>query len=348
MIESLLKKLKDEKGSDLHILTNSPAHIRIDGNLIPFGSPITSTAIKTIVKDVLLQDQSKFNKFLEEKELDFSFSTNFGRFRTNISIEKGSISIVFRYISENAPSLDDLKSPKILKEIISNNKGLILVTGPTGTGKTTTIAALINEINENESKKIITIEDPIEYIHKPKKSIIAQRAVGVDTHSFEEGLRRVLRQDPDVILVGEIRDKMSAEIALKAASTGHLVLSTLHTNSASETIGRIVDLFHHEEAQKVRELLSSTIISIISQELIPKIDGGRIAVEEILYNNIDIARLIRENKLNEIYSYMQSSLTHKGFTQTQRLKELIHNFDITHDMGLKFAHHKDEFKRMDF
>lgn len=346
IIIELLQILVKEKGSDLHLLTNTPICIRKNGELLKISEPMTKSEINSMIKLELLKDEKIFNKFIKEKEYDYSFSVkNLGRFRVNLSIEKNSIAGVFRYIPEHIPSLEQLKSPDILNKIISNNKGLVLVTGPTGTGKSTTLAAMINEINITQAKKIITIEDPIEFIHQSKKSIIAQRSVGFDTNSFADGLKHILRQDPDIILIGEIRDKISAEIAIKAASTGHLVFSTLHTNSASETILRILDMFSFEEAKNIKEQLATNLIAIISQELVPKIDNGRIAVEEILYNNEDIKDLIRKERFSDIYSYMQSNDNHLGFTQTQRLQQLINEHEITMEIGLKYSHHKEEFKR---
>jgi len=337
-LEELLKTIKDYNASDLHLNVDSEPQLRIDGILSPLTLPkLTKEDTINLCYSILTQKQKATLK--EELELDFSFEiANVARFRANYYYERECLAAVFRIIPKKPLSLDELKAPLIFKELIKKEKGLILVTGPTGSGKSTTLAAMINEINEMYYKHILTIEDPIEFIHQHKKSLISQREVGRDTKSFLKALRSALREDPDVILIGEMRDKETIEAAITAAETGHLVLGTLHTNSAIQTISRIINVFPANEQTQIRTQLSMTLNAIIAQVLIPKIRGGRIAAYEIMINNSAIANLIRENKIAQIYSQMQlnQNLT-KMQTMNQVLAEYVKKRLITKEAAMAYT-----------
>jgi len=293
-LEQLLKSIKDYNASDLHLNVNSEPQLRIDGKLTPLNLPkLTKEDTINLCYSVLTEKQKVILE--EELELDFSFEIpNVARFRANYYYEREHLAAAFRIIPQRPFTLDELKAPLIFKELIKKEKGLILVTGPTGSGKSTTLAAMINEINEIYHKHILTIEDPIEFVHQHKKSLISQREVGRDTKSFLRALKSALREDPDVILIGEMRDKETIGAAITAAETGHLVFGTLHTNSAVQTINRIIDIFPADEQDQVRTQLSMAINAIIAQVLLPKIGGGRIAAHEIMINNPAISNLIRK------------------------------------------------------
>jgi twitching motility protein PilT len=257
------------------------------------------------------------------------------------------IACAFRIIPTIIPSLDDLNAKKIFKEIIKREKGLILVTGPTGSGKSTTLAAMLNEVNMNEARHIITVEDPVEFVHTNKKSLFSQRNVGSDTKSFSAALKYALRQDPDVILIGEMRDRETISAALTAAETGHLVFGTLHTNSAPSTVNRIIDVFSGEEQPQVRAQLSTSLVAVISQALLPKIGGGRIAAQEIMITNPAIANLIREDKVHQMYSQMQLNQQGTGMTtQTQEIVEFLRKKLISKDIAMQYSNKPDELQRV--
>lgn len=305
LFEELLKKAREQRASDIHLVCRELPVFRINGKINFIGNEIIDKAFLSLVVDIVLSDEEK-NIFNYEKELDCSFEDREGlRYRVNFHHEKDNIGISMRLISEINRSIDDLGLPKILKTLIENKKGLILITGPSGSGKSTTLAALIEELNNNRSLNIITLEDPIEYIFKSKKSLIRQREIGRDTNSFVQGLKSVLRQDPDIIMVGELRDKESIGAALTAAETGHLVLGTLHTNSASESITRITDIFSSDEQNEIRLKLSSTLKGIISQRLINSITEERIGAYEILISNSAVSNLILNNKINQLNSIIE-------------------------------------------
>ena len=250
----------------------------------------------------------------------------------------GDLAAAFRIIPIDIPSLDDLKAPTIFKEVVKHEKGMILVTGPTGSGKSTTLAAMLNEINEKERKHIITVEDPVEFVHTNKKALFSHRNIGTDTHSYANALKFALREDPDIILVGEMRDRETISIAITAAETGHLVFGTLHTNSAMQTINRIIDSFDGGEQLQVRNMLSVSLTAVISQSLLPKLGGGRIAIHEILLNNNAVANLIRENKVHQIYSQMQLNQQSTGMiTQTQAMVKAIRANQISKDTAFRYS-----------
>ncbi len=345
-IHTLLKNVVVHGASDLHLVSRSEPQIRIDGKLIPLNlATLDGKKIEEMCY-ALITDKQK--KHLEEnKEVDFAFAIpNVGRFRGNYYYTLGNeLAAAFRIIPTQIPSLDDLGAPDIFKEIVKREKGLILVTGPTGSGKSTTLSALLNEININEHKHIITVEDPVEFIHDNKKSLFSHRNVGEDTKSFASALKYAMREDPDIILIGEMRDKETIEAALTAAETGHLVFGTLHTNSAVQTINRIVDTFEGAEQQQVTNMLSVSLTAVISQMLLPKIGGGRVVAQEIMINNHAIANLIREKKLHQVYSQMQLNQAQTGMiTQTQSLEALLKRNFITRDDAMRISTQPDELR----
>lgn len=345
-IQKLLKSVVAYKASDLHLVTRSEPQVRIDGKLVPLNLPVlTGEDIEEMSYSLLTEKQKK--AFEEEWELDFSIVIpDVGRFRANYYRTLGDIACAFRIIPIEIPSLDQLNAKSIFKEIIKREKGLILVTGPTGSGKSTTLAAMLNEINMTESKHVITVEDPVEFIHQNKKCLFSHRNIGTDTGSFASALKFAMREDPDVILIGEMRDKETIEAALTAAETGHLVFGTLHTNSAPQTINRIIDVFAGDEQPQVRAQLSTSLISVISQALLPKIGGGRIAAQEVFITNPAIANLIREDKVHQLYSQMQLNQQGTGMiTQTQELEDFLRKKIITKESAMQYANRPDELMR---
>ncbi len=345
-MNTLLKNVVAHGASDLHLVSRSEPQIRIDGKLVPLNLAILDGKKIEEMCYTLITDKQK--KHLEEnKEVDFAIAIpNVGRFRGNYYYTfNNELAAAFRIIPTDIPSLDDLKSPDIYKEIIKREKGLILVTGPTGSGKSTTLSALLNEINLTEHKHIITVEDPVEFIHQNKKSLFSHRNVGEDTKSFSSALKYAMREDPDIILIGEMRDKETIEAALTAAETGHLVFGTLHTNSAVQTINRIIDTFEGSEQQQIANMLSISLTAVISQMLLPKNGGGRTVAKEIMINNHAIGNLIREQKLHQVYSQMQLNQTATGMmTQTQDLELLVKKNIVKKDDALRISTQPDELK----
>ncbi len=298
-IRGYLKRMIDAGGSDLHVKSNSVVRARINGDIIPLSGEILSKEdALTFAKELL---RGRFNEFVKNKELDLVYPFDeTTRFRVNIFFQMDGVSAVFRVIPVKILSIEDLQLPEVVRKFTDVERGLVLVTGVTGSGKSTTLAAIINEINWKKRRHIITIEDPIEFVHKDRKCIVNQRSIGQDTHNFSSALRAALRQDPDIILVGEMRDLETIEIALHAADTGHLVFSTLHTLDAKETINRIISMFPGEEQNRVRLTLSSVLQGIISQRLIPTLDGKRTAAVEVLVRTPRIEQLIMEGRDVEI------------------------------------------------
>ncbi len=346
-IKKLLKSVLAYKASDLHLVSNSEPQIRIDGRLVALNLPILDgDSISEMAYALLTEKQKK--DFEERDELDFAVMIpNIGRFRCNYYKTMGDIACAFRIIPIDILSLDELNSKQMFKELVKREKGLILVTGPTGSGKTTTLAAMLNEINITEKKHIITIEDPVEFVHKNKKSLFSQRNVGTDTNSFSMALKYSLRQDPDVILIGEMRDKETISAALTAAETGHIVFATLHTNSAPQTINRIIDVFNGDEQPQIRAQLSTSLVAVISQALLPRIGGGRVAIQEILITNPAVANLIREDKIHQIYSQMQLNQQSTNMTtQTQELIELLRKKVITKESAITYSNRPEELSKM--
>ncbi len=342
-LDKILQTVTAYKASDLHLVAGSEPQIRIAGKLTPLDiEKLDQPTLQSLCYSVINDNQKKH--FEEFKELDFTFLLKgVGRFRANYYFQRGSVAAAFRIIPEYIPTLDDIGAPSIFRELTRHEKGLILVTGPTGSGKSTTLAAMINEINQNENKHIITIEDPIEFNHEHIKSVISQRNVGEDTNSFASALKYAMREDPDVILVGEMRDVETIRAAVTAAETGHLVFATVHTNSAIQTINRIVIVFPAEDQALLRTQISMSLTAIISQTLVPTIDGGRVAVHEILISNPAIANLIREDKAHQIYSQLQLNQSKTGMqTQAQVLIDFVKSRIITKDDALRFASNQEE------
>lgn len=301
----LLEALVTQDGSDLHISVNSPPRFRIHGKLHPLKTgSLSNQDSSDLCYSVLNEEQKKI--FESEREIDFSFSIqNVGRFRANVFLQKETIAGVFRSIPINIKSLEELGLPIVLKTLADMPRGLVLVTGPTGSGKSTTLAAMVDHINTSRRDHIVTIEDPIEFLHQSKSCLINQREVGADTKSFLRALKSVLRQDPDVVLIGELRDLESTMRAVTVAETGHLVLGTLHTNSAITSLNRMIDIFPSEQQPMIRTQISLNLNAVVSQLLLPTIEGRRALAMEIMIPNIGIRNLIRENKIHQIYSTMQ-------------------------------------------
>jgi len=347
VLNDLLNLVIDNDASDLHLTVGSPPVIRVDGELITTDLDVLAPMdTRSLIYSMLTSEQQK--EFEETLELDLSYSVHgFGRFRVNVYKQRGCIGAAFRVIPSKIPSIDELHLPNKVSEFARLPKGLVLVTGPTGSGKSTSLAALLNIVNNERRSHIITIEDPIEYLHYHKKSIINQRELGVDTYSFGEALRHVLRQDPDVVLIGEMRDLETVESALTLAETGHLVLATLHTTDAPQTINRIVDIFPSHQQQQVRTQLSFVLQAIVAQQLIPLASGkGRIPATELLMNTSAVQNLIRESKIHQLYTVMQTSQNLGMRTFEQSLSELYTKGAITLEAALSRTLYPDELKRM--
>jgi twitching motility protein PilT len=347
-LHDMLKELIERGGSDLHITTNSPPQVRVDGQLFALDMPpLNPVETKQLCYSVLTETQK--HKFEEENELDLSFGVKgLSRFRSNVFLQRGAVAGVFRTIPFKILTFDELGLPPIVSDLCCKPRGLVLVTGPTGSGKSTTLASMIDKINCERHDHIVTIEDPIEYLHPHKNCLVNQREVGSDTRSFKHALKYVLRQDPDVVLVGEMRDLETIEAALTLAETGHLCFATLHTNSCVQTINRIVDVFPPYQQTQVRAQLSFSLEAVLSQTLIPRASGkGRILALEVMIPNPAIRNLIREDKLHQIYSQMQVGQDKFGMqTMNQSLFSLHQRRMITLDDALGRSTDPDELKQM--
>lgn len=347
-IHQLLKTMVEQGASDLHITTASPPQLRIDGHMVPMKlPPLQPAETKQLCYSILTEQQKK--KFEEENELDLSFGVKgLARFRGNVFIQRGALAGVFRLIPYKISTFEELSLPSVVKDIARKPRGLVLVTGPTGSGKSTTLAAIIDFINNERSEHIITIEDPVEFLHPHKKCLVNQREIGSDTQSFKKALKYILRQDPDVVLVGELRDLETIEAALTIAETGHLCFATLHTNGCVQSINRIVDVFPTHQQQQVRTQLSFVLEGVLSQTLVSMAQGkGRALALEVMVPNMAIRALIRDDKVHQIYSQMQMGQDKYGMqTMNQSLFMLYHSRKITLDMAMSRSSDPEELKQM--
>lgn len=346
-IELLLEEVIKKKGSDLHLQVGLPPMLRVDGALAAVtGAPIlTEESLESLVFAILDDEQKQI--LLKDKEFDFSFAFgDLGRFRVNAFHERGNIAAALRLIPNEILSTQQLGLPKTIEKFADYPRGLVLVTGPTGSGKSTTLASLVNKINTERAAHIVTIEDPIEYTHKSNKSVIVQREVHYDTYSFSAALRSSLRQDPDVVLIGEMRDLETIAAAITIAETGHLVFATLHTNSAAQSIDRMVDVFPPHQQPQIRAQLSNILMAICSQRLIPTIGGGRVAAAEILIATPAVRNIIREGKSHQLDAVIQTGAEFGMQSLDKTLVGLIHAGTITYDEARNFAVDLDELDRL--
>ena len=343
-IDEFLTKVVKLGGSDAHLKVGMPPGIRIAGEIMPQGDQkLYPDETRQIARDLL--DQIKWEEFEECGDLDCSYSVpGAARFRVNVMRQRGSISIVLRVIPEKIPTFEQLGLPDICKQLAAKPRGLVLVTGPTGSGKSTTLAAMIDLINRTEQAHVLTMEDPIEFLHLDNKCYINQREIGADTANFNEALRRALRQDPDVILIGEMRDLETISLAVTAAETGHLVFGTLHTTSAVKTVDRMVNVFPHEQQTQIRMQLAGTLQGIISQTLIPRVQGGRVAALEILLATDAVRAMVRENKTAQILSSMQTGKKYGMQTLEDHLNILVQTKAITREEALMRANSPDAIR----
>ncbi len=351
IIEDLLKEVIECGGSDLHISASLPPIKRVDGKLIRMEyQPLTSDQVEQLLFPMMSNDQRR--RLEQDWELDFSYGIKgMGRFRVNFYKDKGSYAAAFRSINSEAPTLENMGMPPIVTEIAQKPRGLVLVTGPTGSGKSTTLAAMIDYINRTRAEHILTIEDPIEFVHKSKLSVIHQRELGMDTRTFANALKSALREDPDIILVGEMRDHETIALALTAAETGHLVFGTLHTSSASQTIDRIIDVFPQGQQQQIRVQLANSLVAVFAQTLLPKQlpDGtskGRVMAQEIMIVTPAVSNLIREAKAAQIYSTIQTSTEYGMQTLEAALAKLVNDGLVTVENAMAKSSKPAELQRL--
>lgn len=341
-IEEMLKVAKNAGASDLHITVGVPPKMRVNGQLITmdYGRMLPPDTLRLL--DQIMNEQQK-EKFLINGEHDMSFSIpNLGRYRVNAYKQRGSAAIALRLVGTQVPSPEELGIPESVMDLYQRKRGLVLVTGPTGSGKSTTLAAIIDKINNHRECHVITLEDPIEYLHQHKLSMVNQREIGLDSQSYANALRAALREDPDVILVGEMRDFETISVAITAAETGHLVLSSLHTIGAASTVDRVIDVFPPHQQQQIRVQLANVLESVISQQLIPMADGsGRVAAFEVLHSNHAVRNLIREGKSHQLMSVMQTNRKLGMIAMDEAIMQLYHNGTITKEMAVQFAQDPD-------
>jgi twitching motility protein PilT len=346
-IEILLEEVIKKKASDLHLQVGLPPMLRIDGSLVAVTSAeaLNEEAVESLVFAVLDEDQKQI--LLKDKEFDFSFAFgDLGRFRVNAFHERGNLAAAMRLIPNEVLTIEQLGLPPVVSKFADYPRGLVLVTGPTGSGKSTSLAALIHKINAEKAVHIVTIEDPIEFTHKSNKSVIVQREVHYDTYSFTAALRSSLRQDPDVVLIGEMRDLETIAAAITIAETGHLVFATLHTNSAAQSIDRMIDVFPPHQQPQIRAQLSNILMAICSQRLVPTIGGGRIAAAEILVATPAVRNIIREGKSHQLEAVIQTGAEFGMQSMDKTLVNLIHNGSITYDEARNFAVDPEELDRL--
>ncbi len=340
-INNLFKLAAEKRASDIHLLYGEKPILRIDGALIDINEVVldgnfpqlTEVDLENFLNTLLSKEQK--NRFLDKRDLDLGYQVDNYRYRVNCSFEKGNVVIVARIIDERKPSLSDLGMPAVIEELLDLPQGFILITGPTGCGKSTTLAAMINHINDHRRCNIVTLEDPMEYVFKSNKSIIAQRQLGTDMLTFASGLKHVLRQDPNVIMLGEMRDPETIATAVTLAETGHLVLATLHTYSAAQTIDRIIDVFPPYQQNQIKSQLSSVLSAVVSQRLLVRNSGGRIAAREILLNTSAVANLIRDGKVAQIKSTIETSASIGMITLDKHIKQLYMAGEISHDDAVR-------------
>lgn len=339
-INNLFKLAAEKKASDIHLLFGRAPILRIDGRLCDINeivsdgnfSSLTANDLKSFVETMLSAEQK--TQFFDKRDLDLGYQVEPYRYRVNFFYERGNISIVARIVNDSVPTLEEIGMPPVVEQLLDLPQGFILVTGPTGCGKSTTLASMINHINSTRSVNIITLEDPIEYLFKSDKSIIEQRQLGSDMLTFSSGLKHVLRQDPNVIMLGEMRDLETISTAVTLAETGHLVLATLHTYSAAQTVDRIIDIFPPYQQSQIKSQLSSVLSAVISQRLLPRQSGGRVAAREIMINNAAIANLIREGKAAQIKSTIETNANIGMITLDKHIKQLYQAGEITRDVAL--------------
>ena len=345
-IDEMLREMVQQGASDLHVKAGSAPGFRIDGDVVPqdgFGC-LTPEMTSDLARQLMAPEQ--WERFVSEKDIDFSHAVkDLARFRVNALHQRNAVGIVIRQIPDEIPDYKKLALPQITLDLASKPRGLVLVTGPTGSGKSTTLAAMVDYINQTESGHILTMEDPLEFVHKDKKCYVTQRQIGQDCSSFREGLRRALRQDPDVILIGEMRDLETISMAISAAETGHLVFGTLHTTSAISTVDRIIDVFPTDAQQQVRVQMASTLQGVISQSLVPKIGGGRVAVREILVGTDAVKALIREGKSAQVLNLMQTGKQYGMCTLEDELLKAYGDGLITEDDCVAKANRPDDVRR---
>ncbi len=346
-VEVLLEEVVKKKASDLHLQVGLPPMLRIEGSLAPVSGAevLTSEAVEALIFAILDEDQKQI--LLKDKEFDFSFAFgDLGRFRVNAFHERGNLAAALRLIPNEILSIEQLGLPPVVAKFADYPRGLVLVTGPTGSGKSTSLAALVHKINMERPAHIITIEDPIEYTHRSQKSVIVQREVHYDTYSFSAALRSALREDPDVVLIGEMRDLETIASAITIAETGHLVFATLHTNSAAQSIDRMIDVFPPHQQPQIRAQLSNILMAICSQRLIPSIGGGRVVAAEILAVTPAVRNIIREGKTHQLDAVIQTGAEFGMQSMDKTLAKLIHEGTITYDEARNFAVDVDELDRL--
>ncbi len=346
-IEVLLEECVKRNASDLHIQVGLPPILRIDGKLVPIpNTPVLSeNMVSTLIFATL--DSMQREVLMKDKEFDYSFAFgSIARFRVNAFNERGNLAAAFRLIPTKMPTIDDLGMPQVVSTFSDYPRGLVLVTGPTGSGKSTTLAALINKINQEKAVHIVTIEDPIEFTHKSQKSVVVQREVHYDTYSFSRALKSVLRQDPDVVLLGEMRDLETMASAITIAETGHLVFATLHTNSAAQSIDRMIDVFPAEQQPQIRSQLSNILMAVCSQRLVPAIGGGRVCAAEIMVANSAVRSIIREGKTHQLDTTIQTGASEGMQTMDRTLAKLVQSGVVTYDDAREYAVDTVEFERL--
>lgn len=346
-IEILLEEVVRRRASDLHLQVGLPPTLRIDGSLTPLAgyNALDESAVEALIFAILDSDQQQI--LVKDKEFDFSFAFGtLGRFRVNAFHERGNLAAALRLIPNEIKTVSELGLPPVVLDFANYPRGLVLVTGPTGSGKSTTLAALIDKINSERSQHIITIEDPIEFTHKSKKAVVVQREVHYDTYSFSAALRSSLRQDPDVVLIGEMRDLETISAAITIAETGHLVLGSLHTNSAAQSVDRMIDVFPPHQQPQIRAQLSNILMAVCSQRLVPAIGGGRVIAAEILMANPAVRNIIREGKTHQLDAVIQTSADAGMQTMDRTLVGMVQSGIVTYDEARSFAVDVTEFERL--